>query len=95
MSNTILNTNTELKKIGSTIDLFTYYVVSLFFIAKISIERLIENNVNIDQGELVFTDSFDDIETSLNSNGELLIKSSDGKDFSIDEDGYLIMEETI
>ena len=90
----ILNTNSELNRVGNLVSLFTYYVKEFFLIGFISNVIKIENKVDFKQGEEGFTwGGYSDLGFNINSDGELLIKSNEDKDFFIDINGNLVMEE--
>lgn len=95
MSEQTLNTISELHDKGNIFELFTQYVSDFFIKGLIAIQDLIENKVDVRQGQLGFSTSYSDITFSLNSEGELIIESNLNKDFYIDENGLLVMEETI
>lgn len=91
----ILNTETDVTISSSEISIFTYFVGGLK-----SLTAFFSNvykgigGIDFKENDLGFENvGYDDIKLFLNNKGELLIESNIDKDFSINEEGELIMEE--
>lgn len=97
---TVLNTITELRRSAGLIEIYTSYLDRgknlLFFIAS---SDSILNNIVINQGDLVYTNSnWDNTYFILNENGDLIVVSDEPEKFSINDEGeleYIDMGETL
>jgi len=91
----ILNTETDVTISSGEISIFTYFVGGLKSLkAFFSTVYKDIGGVNFKENDLGFENvGYDDIKLFLNNKGELLIESNVDKDFSINANGELIMEE--
>lgn len=93
----VLKTETSITVSSDEISIFTYFVGGLKSLTAFfsSVYKGI-GGVNFKENDLGFENvGYDDIRLFLNNKGELLIESDIEKDFSINEEGELIMEEPI
>ena len=93
----ILNTETDVTISSSEISIFTYFVGGLKSLTAFfsSVYKGI-GGIDFKENDLGFENAgYDDIKLFLNNKGELLIESNIDKDFSINEEGELIMEEPV
>lgn len=93
MAKGVLNTQTNLFRDGSQIEIFTFYTED-----ERSIEAFISSSQNIDgvqflDGELGFKIINWGIDFKLNSLGELIVVGDDANKFEIDNDGNLTITE--
>lgn len=92
-----LNTKTDISIVSGNISIFTYFIDGLKSLrAFFSSTQENLDGVIFQENDLGFKNTgYEDLIFYLNNKGELLVESDENKDFSINENGELIMEEPI
>lgn len=92
----IIRTNTIVSSTQNYLEIFTYYVGGKFIEMFISPLSTFVDRAKFRENELgLRKDGYEDVEMFINSMGELVVKSDSNKDFTINSDGELIMEEQL
>lgn len=92
----ILNTVTEILRSNNNLGIYTYYLSNCInsLIAQISSVVQKIGGINIKENELFFKQTgLEDVQFFIDSNGNLIIKSNQGKDFFLNDEGELVMIE--